>query len=129
MIPNPEYFGKWQPKLIKNPDYKGEWKQPMIPNPNFISEDLEAYIRCVECNYVGIEVWQNTAGTIFDDIMISDSYDDVLASWKVWGMKLLTHTNIYMLYIVCACVDVLSHFSVYLLSFYSEKAQIRTFDV
>ena len=57
-IPNPDYFGKWQPRWIENPDYKGEWQQPMIPNPKFIEEDAEAYIRCLECSYVGFDLWQ-----------------------------------------------------------------------
>ena len=109
MIKNPEYFGKWAPKMIKNPDYKGEWVQPMIPNPKFVEEDLDAYIRCVECNHVGIEVWQSTAGTIFDDIMVSDSFDDVLASWKVWSkcnhsFYLQLNPKTYTLYTNPICV-------------------------
>lgn len=95
-IPNPDYFGKWQPRWIENPDYKGEWQQPMIPNPKFIEEDAEAYIRCLECSYVGFDLWQQTAGTIFDDIMISDSFDDVLASWKVYTKKRRLEDQMYM---------------------------------
>jgi calreticulin len=70
MIPNPEYKGEWQPKMIENPAYKGEWVHSMVPNPDYY-EDNNLYL--YEHNkYVGIEVWQVKAGTIFDNILITD---------------------------------------------------------
>jgi len=70
MIDNPEYKGEWKAKQIENPAYKGEWIHPMIANPNFFDDDnLSLY----EHNkYVGIEVWQVKAGTIFDNIIVTD---------------------------------------------------------
>lgn len=74
MIDNPEYKGEWKPKMIPNPEYKGEWIHPMIPNPDYYDDDnLYAY----DSNkYVGIEIWQVKAGTIFDNIIITDSIEE-----------------------------------------------------
>jgi len=70
MIDNPEYKGEWQPKMIDNPAYKGEWVHPMVPNPDFYDDD--ALYKFDHNKYVGIEVWQVKAGTIFDNILITD---------------------------------------------------------
>merc|ERR1719335_171970 len=75
MIDNPEYKGEWKAKQIDNPDYKGEWEHPMIDNPDY-KEDNELHARCENCKYVGFELWQVKAGTIFDDIIITDSVDE-----------------------------------------------------
>lgn len=78
MIDNPEYKGPWRPKMIDNPEYKGEWQHPMIPNPDYV-EDPELHFRCKECTHIGFELWQVTAGTIFDDIIVTDSLDEAKA--------------------------------------------------
>jgi len=70
LINNPEYKGEWQPKLIENPAYKGEWVHPLIANPDYFDDD-NLYL--FESNkYVGFEIWQVKAGTIFDNIIITD---------------------------------------------------------
>ena len=76
MIDNPEYKGPWTPALIDNPDYKGPWEHPLIPNPDFF-EDESMYARCKDCEYVGFELWQVKAGTLFDDILVTDDLDAV----------------------------------------------------
>jgi len=70
-IPNPEYKGTWKPKVIDNPEYKGEWEHPQIANPDFF-EDENIYHVCNPCDTVGFELWQVTAGTIFDNILVTD---------------------------------------------------------
>lgn len=70
MIPNPAYKGPWKPKKIKNPNYKGKWKTPWIDNPEF-EDDLDLYV-LKPIKYIGIEVWQVKAGSVFDNILISD---------------------------------------------------------
>ena len=75
LIDNPEYKGPWKAKLIDNPDYKGEWVHPLIPNPNY-AEDKELYLRCNGCTHIGFELWQVKAGTIFDDIIVTDSLEE-----------------------------------------------------
>jgi len=75
MIPNPDYKGPWKPKMIDNPAYKGEWKHPMITNPDFV-EDPKLHVRCRDCNTIGFELWQVKSGTIFDDIIVTDSMEE-----------------------------------------------------
>lgn len=75
MMPNPDYKGPWKPKMIANPDYQGEWEHPMVPNPDF-KEDPNLHVRCKDCSHVGFELWQVKSGTIFDDIIVTDSLDE-----------------------------------------------------
>jgi calreticulin len=72
-IDNPEYKGEWQPKMIENPAYKGEWVHPLVPNPDFVDDDtLYSY----DSNaFVGFELWQVKAGTIFDNILVTDDVE------------------------------------------------------
>ncbi|MBA0855009.1 hypothetical protein Goshw_007917, partial [Gossypium schwendimanii] len=69
-IPNPAYKGPWKRKKIKNPNYKGKWKTPWIDNPEF-EDDPDLYV-LRPIKYVGIEVWQVKAGSVFDNILICD---------------------------------------------------------
>merc|ERR1712187_831744 len=73
MIDNPAYEGPWSPKMIDNPDYKGPWDHPMIPNPDYVY-DNSMYAVCANgCTHIGFELWQVKSGTIFDDIIVTDS--------------------------------------------------------
>jgi len=78
LIDNPEYKGPWKPRMIDNPAYKGEWVHPKIPNPDYV-EDKELHARCKDCKYIGFELWQVKAGTLFDDIIVTDSLDEAKA--------------------------------------------------
>lgn len=81
MIPNPEFKGEWKPKMIPNPDYQGEWVHPKVANPEF-KPDAELY--AFESNaFVGLEVWQVKAGSIFDNIVVTDS----VAEAEEWAKK------------------------------------------
>lgn len=76
MVDNPEYKGEWKPKMIDNPEYKGPWKHPMIANPEY-EYDEEMFAVCKdECTHVGFELWQVKSGTIFDDIIVTDSLEE-----------------------------------------------------
>jgi len=76
MIDNPDYKGPWTPKMIDNPDYKGPWVHPMIPNPDYKYND-KMYAVCPDgCSHVGFELWQVKSGTVFDDIIITDSLEE-----------------------------------------------------
>uniref|UniRef100_A0A0D6R337 Calreticulin n=1 Tax=Araucaria cunninghamii TaxID=56994 RepID=A0A0D6R337_ARACU len=83
-IPNPKYKGPWKPKRIKNPNYKGKWKTPWIDNPEF-EDDPDLYVM-KPLKYVGIEVWQVKAGSVFDNILICDDpeYARQVAE-ETWG--------------------------------------------
>jgi calreticulin len=74
MIDNPAYKGPWKPKMIDNPDYKGPWVHPEIDNPEYEPDDtLYSYD---SFGAVGIDIWQVKAGSIFDNIIISDSVSE-----------------------------------------------------
>jgi calreticulin len=76
-IDNPDYKGEWKARQIPNPDYKGEWVHPVIPNPAY-AEDSNLYL--YENNqFVGFELWQVKAGTIFDNILITDNWTEAEA--------------------------------------------------
>jgi len=72
-VANPEYKGEWKAPTIPNPAYQGEWVHPMIPNPEYF-EDPELYLYPSNA-FVGIEIWQVKAGTIFDNILLTDDIE------------------------------------------------------
>jgi calreticulin len=79
MIDNPEYKGEWKPKMIDNPEYKGKWEHPMIDNPDYKYDDSMFAVCKDGCTHVGFELWQVTSGTLFDDILITDSLEEAQA--------------------------------------------------
>jgi calreticulin len=70
-ISNPEYKGEWKAKQIDNPNYKGPWVHPEIDNPEYVPDDK--LYRFPEICSVGFDLWQVKAGTIFDNVLITDS--------------------------------------------------------
>nr|XP_027196726.1 calreticulin-like [Dermatophagoides pteronyssinus] len=70
-INNPEYKGEWKPKQIDNPNYKGPWVHPEISNPEY-KADPQLYLQKEICA-AGFDLWQVKAGTIFDNVLITDS--------------------------------------------------------
>jgi len=72
-IDNPNYKGEWKPKQSKNPNYKGIWVHPEIANPEY-SEDKEIY-KYDDIGAVGFDLWQVKAGTIFDNILVTDDVE------------------------------------------------------
>ncbi|TMS32752.1 hypothetical protein L596_000555 [Steinernema carpocapsae] len=77
MIDNPEYKGERKPKRIKNPAYKGRWIHPEIDNPEYTPDD-ELYLYS-NWGAIGLDIWQVKSGTIFDNILVSDSVEDAQA--------------------------------------------------
>jgi len=76
-IANPEYKGPWSPKKIENPAYKGPWVHPQIDNPEY-ADDPELYA-FDSFKYLGIDVWQVKAGTIFSHFLLTDDWDTAKA--------------------------------------------------
>ena len=70
-INNPAFKGEWKPKQIDNPAYKGPWVHPEIDNPEYVPDD-KLYLQKEICG-VGFDLWQVKAGTIFDNVLITDS--------------------------------------------------------
>jgi calreticulin len=75
MVDNPDFKGPWKPKMIDNPDYIGAWEHPMIPNPDYVLDE-KLHARCNDCSHIGFELWQVKSGTIFDDIIVTDSLEE-----------------------------------------------------
>ncbi len=84
-INNPEYQGEWKPKKIDNPNYKGPWIHPEIDNPDY-KEDADLY-RYDNIGAVGFDLWQVKSGTIFDNILVTDSeeYAEEFGN-ETWGV-------------------------------------------
>ena len=74
MIDNPDYRGEWKPPLVENPEYRGEWEHPMIPNPDY-EPDEELYV-LRDLAYAGFELWQVRSGSVFDNIIVTDSIEE-----------------------------------------------------
>jgi len=73
-ISNPEFKGPWRAKRIENPAYKGPWVHPQIANPAYVPDDT--LYSFPSFGAIGIEVWQVKSGTIFDNILVTDSEKD-----------------------------------------------------
>jgi len=85
-IPNPEFKGAWKAKRIENPKYKGDWTHPQIDNPEY-KPDATLY-QYKSFGAVGLEVWQVKSGTIFDNILVTDSEEEAAEARKeVLGRK------------------------------------------
>lgn len=82
MIDNPEYQGEWKPKQIDNPEYKGKWVHPEIDNPEY-SPDASIYAYD-DIGAIGFDLWQVKAGTIFDNVLITEDEDEVKAMAESW---------------------------------------------
>ncbi|VDN20431.1 unnamed protein product [Gongylonema pulchrum] len=86
MVDNPEYKGEWKPKQKKNPAYKGKWIHPEIDNPAYVPDDnLYVYD---DIGSIGFDLWQVKSGTIFDNIIVTDSTEEA----KKFGEKTLKMT-------------------------------------
>jgi calreticulin len=72
MIDNAEFKGEFVAKRIENPAYKGEWKAKQITNDKF-KADVYAFD---DISHVGFELWTVNNGTIFDNIIITDSAEE-----------------------------------------------------
>jgi len=71
LIDNPEYKGEWQPKMIDNPAYKGPWVHPKIDNPDYAEDATIGDFPHI--GGVGLEIWQVKSGTVFDNLLVTDS--------------------------------------------------------
>jgi len=73
LLDNPEYKGEWKQPQVDNPAYKGEFKPKQIDNPKY-KDDVYAFDNL---SGVGFEVWTVNKGSIFDNVIVSDSVDEV----------------------------------------------------
>ena len=75
-VNNPSHKGEWRAKQIENPSYQGVWVHPEIDNPDY-KHDAEIY--SFESGVVGFDLWQVKSGTIFDNIIVTDSLAEAKA--------------------------------------------------
>merc|ERR1711865_679144 len=83
MIDNPEFKGEWSVKRISNPAYKGVWEAKKIANPEF--EDDKSVYSFPGFGFIGFDLWQVKAGTIFDNVIVTDDKaeaDGFAAKWR-----------------------------------------------
>jgi calreticulin len=79
LIPNPRWRAGSEPRMVRNPKYKGPWKAGLVRNPEYSEERAKSlYQQCNPCEHIGFELWQVDAGTVFDDILITDSEDELM---------------------------------------------------
>lgn len=78
---------EWSPRVIDNPKYKGEWTAPLVPNPDYKKDPTLAVYK--NLGHIGFDLWQVNAGTIFDNILVTDSiaeaqkaFDTLFAAFK-----------------------------------------------
>ena len=81
LVPNPAWSGDWEQAFVKNPKYIGKWERPYVANPLFHGKVAEDRVRdlhyvCNPCTHVGIEIYQMNHGTVFDDILVTDSVEE-----------------------------------------------------
>jgi len=82
MISNPKHKGAWKAKKIPNPKYKGVWAPKKIANPEY-KPNAELYA-FDDIAAVGLDLWQVKSGTVFDDIIVTDSLAEAEAARKGW---------------------------------------------
>jgi calreticulin len=65
---------EWTPRMIDNPEYKGDWSAPLIANPEYKPDPTVAVYN--DLAFVGFDLWQVKAGTIFDNILVTDNFSE-----------------------------------------------------
>merc|ERR1712047_103542 len=82
MKDNAAYKGEWYGKRISNPAYKGIWEAKKIANPEYV-DDNEVY-KFADFGFIGFDLWQVKAGTIFDNVIVTDDVSEADAFAKKW---------------------------------------------
>merc|ERR1712157_572581 len=82
MKDNPSYKGEWYGKRISNPAYKGVWEAKKIANPEYVDDD-EVY-KFADFGFIGFDLWQVKAGTIFDNVIVTDDVSEADSFAKKW---------------------------------------------
>jgi len=82
-ISNPDFKGPWRAKRIDNPAYKGPWVHPQVANPAYVADStLYSY---PSFGAIGLEIWQVKAGTIFDNILVTDSVEEAATAREAFA--------------------------------------------
>merc|ERR1712194_440758 len=82
MKDNAAYKGDWYGKRISNPAYKGIWEAKKIVNPEYVDDD--SVYSFAFFGFLGFDLWQVKAGTIFDNVIVTDDAAEADAFAKKW---------------------------------------------
>merc|ERR1712238_28247 len=82
MKDNAAYKGDWYGKRISNPAYKGVWEAKKIANPEYVDDD--SVYSYADFGFLGFDLWQVKAGTIFDNVIVTDDKAEADAFVKKW---------------------------------------------
>merc|ERR1712086_1105035 len=82
MKDNAAYKGEWSAERISNPAYKGVWESKKIENPDYV-DDNEVY-KFADFGFIGFDLWQVKAETIFDNVIITDDASEADAFATKW---------------------------------------------
>merc|ERR1712160_55638 len=78
-----EEDGEWEAPMKDNAEYKGDWKAKRISNPEYVDDD--AVYKYPDFGFIGFDLWQVKAETIFDSVIITDDVaeaDKFAENWK-----------------------------------------------
>ena len=73
LVPNPEWRKDWQPRQIPNPAFRGDWVPRNITNPDYVGDPK--FGKPEDLCYIGIDVEQDSAGSIWDNILVTDDWE------------------------------------------------------
>merc|ERR1712166_1400288 len=82
MKDNPAFKGEWNVKRISNPEHKGIWETKKIANPEY--EDDDKVYKFDDFGFIGFDLWQGKAGSIFDNVIVTDDTAEADAFAKKW---------------------------------------------
>jgi calreticulin len=85
LVPNPVYRQDWKPRQIPNPAFRGDWIAKNVSNPDYVGDPK--FGKPEDLCYVGIDVEQDVAGAIWDNILVTDDFEYaqkvLLENWAV----------------------------------------------
>jgi calreticulin len=73
LIPDPDYRREWSPRKIRNPAFRGDWVQRNMSNPDHVEDPK--FGKPEDLCFVGIDVDQDVAGCIWDNILVTDDFE------------------------------------------------------
>merc|ERR1719190_243294 len=77
-----EEDGEWEAPMKDNPAYKGDWYGKRIANPEYVDDD--SVYSYADFGFLGFDLWQVKAGTIFDNVIVTDDKAEADAFAKKW---------------------------------------------
>merc|ERR1712019_168914 len=77
-----EEDGEGEAPMKDNPAYKGDWYGKRIANPEYVDDD--SVYSYGDFGFLGFDLWQVKAGTIFDNVIVTDDKAEADAFAKKW---------------------------------------------